>query len=483
VPSHSRIGSAGIRHRAEQSRLTGNLARPGIVGMGGMAGAAGGSSAAGCEAVVTVVVGELAGAGVAFPARASRSCRVLGARLLAALVLLTGLTSCGAGTGGTGSTPGPCPARAPGRAGAPLADQAGAGSPAAAAPLIRRGAVVAVICQYALRRSPKTADLLPRIALHGGAAAGLVAVLDDARLVSGPPRCAGFPYSQLILFGYRAGPVVMAEVRSGVCSSGVVTVGSRSAVFGPPLQDGLFFYTSLGRHDRGPRTPDVAGLSAAGAAAAARRHGFSLLVAGAAFDDAVPLGTVVFQSLPPGAIDSGPGTQLDAILAVPHAPACTASQLTLSYRGGGFATGNDFGLIIFRDTGAALCRLTGPVRVTGLNAAGRAVTSTAASAFSDPGVLSPHAPPVPDFAAPPPGELVYGWMLAAGYRDGPARVDHGYCQPLWVIPAAWRIALPGGTSLVIPNTDPHNRGMAPTGGLITCQGRLGAALRPSYMTP
>lgn len=360
---------------------------------------------------------------------------------------------------------------------------AGAAGPGGAAPLIRQSAVIAVICQYALNPSPKTVDLLPRIVLRGPAAAGLAAVLDDARPGSGPPRCSPLPYSQVIVFGYRAGPAVTAGVRFGVCSSAVVTVGSRSAVVGPPLQDGLFFYTSLGRHDRGPATPDVAGLRAAAAAAAAWRDGFSLLVAGAASDDVVPLGSVVFQSPPPGVIDAAPGTQLVVIVAVPHASACTAAQLTLSYRAGGLGAGLDFGVIIFRDTGAAPCTLAGPVRVTGLNAAGRPVTGTAASAFADPGVLSPHAPPIPAFAAPPPGELVYGWALAAAYRDGPASVDRGYCAPLWVIPAAWRVVLAGGTTFVIRNTDPRNPVLASTGGLITCQGRLGAEPQPSYMTP
>jgi hypothetical protein len=32
-------------------------------------------------------------------------------------------------------------------------------------------------------------------------------------------------------------------------------------------------------------------------------------------------------------------------------------------------------------------------------------------------------------------------MLAAEYRDGPPSVDGGYCQPLWVMPAAWRVVL------------------------------------------
>ena len=428
---------------------------------------------------MTLVCGGSAGRGAVLAARVSRSRPWLAVRLLAGLVLLAGLASCGARVGGAGLAPGPCPPRGPGVPGAAVP----ASAAAMATPVIRRGAVVAVICQYAMSRPPKGTGLLSRIVLHGAAASGLAAVLDDARPVTSPPRCGPLPYRQLIVFGYRAGPVVAAQVRFGACSSGEVTVGSRSAVFGSPLQDALFFYTSLGRDDRGPRTPGVAGLSAAAAVVAARRLGFSLLVAGAAFDDAVPLGTVVVQSLPPGAADAGPGRQLEVIVAVPHARACTAAQLALSYRGGGFGAGNDFGLIIFRNTGAASCRLAGPVLITGLNAAGHPVTRTAASAFTDPGVLSPHAAPVPDFTAPPSGELVYGWTLAAEYRDGPPSVDRGYCKPLWVIPAAWRVVLASGTTFLIRNADPHNRGLASSGGLITCQGRLGSALRPSYLTP
>ena len=168
-----------------------------------MAGAAGSGGGPGREAVVMVVAGELVVAGAASTVRAARSWRALGARLLAAAALLTGLASCGAGAVGAGSLPGPCPARAPGQAGAPRAASPAAVASPAGAPLIRRGAVVAVICQYALDPSPKTVNLLPRIVLRGPAAAGLAAVLDDARPASSLPRCSPFPYRQLIVFGYR----------------------------------------------------------------------------------------------------------------------------------------------------------------------------------------------------------------------------------------------------------------------------------------
>jgi hypothetical protein len=56
-------------------------------------------------------------------------------------------------------------------------------------------------------------------------------------------------------------------------------------------------------------------------------------------------------------------------------------QLTLSYRGGEPGAGNDFGSIIFRDTGTAPCFLAGTVTATGLSAAGGPVTTTVTSTF------------------------------------------------------------------------------------------------------
>ena len=75
-------------------------------------------------------------------------------------------------------------------------------------------------------------------------------------------------------------------------------------------------------------------------------------------------------------------------------------------------------------------------------------------------------------------------MLAAEYRDGPASVDHGYCQPLWVILAAWRVGLADGTLSTVANADPpYASPLSPSGGLITCRGRLGADKTLSYLTP
>ena len=110
--------------------------------------------------------------------------------------------------------------------------------------------------------------------------------------------------------------------------------------------------------------------------------------------------------------------------------------------------------------------------VTGLGPGGRPDTQAISEPVSGLGVLTPTA----SLTDPRPGELIGIIQLLSEYRDGPAKVDRGYCQPLWVVPAAWRIALPGGGTLGGPNVDARNPfRLVRSGGLITCQGRLGTA--------
>jgi hypothetical protein len=402
-----------------------------------------------------------------------------GFRLLLPFALVIGVLSCGTSTAGSGSDAMGCPARAP-AAGPALAGGAAAG------PLIHPGPIIALICQYApgLPSSKRRVAPVPRIVLRKAAAAdGLAALLDDARpLAASAPRCAALGFTQLIEFGYQDGAVARAAVT--FCPAGAdVTAGHRRARLGPPVSDGLLFYTSMHRHDHGPRTPDLIGLAPATAAAAAAKRHFRMYFAGARLDARARFGHVIFQSLPPGAI-SGPGNQVSVIVAVRNAPSCVRAQLALSYRGGGFGAGNDFGGIIISNTSARPCRLTGRARLTGLSSQGRPVTNTVAARIGLPGVLSPLAAPIPPHASPPPGELVYRWNLDAEYRDGPASIDRGYCQSLWVIPATWRLVLPGAASFTIGNTDPSNNNpLSPSGGLVTCQGKLGADKILSYLTP
>jgi hypothetical protein len=395
--------------------------------------------------------------------------------VLAAIALAAPLvTACGATAAASRAdtvAPG-CPASgpelAPPRAGPP-----------APSPLIRPGAATAVICQYALRLPAGKASGTPlrRLVLRGAAAAGLAAVLDAAGpLTPHATQCdrqAGrLPFDQLIRFGYRDGRAGEAVVTFTGCQLAVVTAGGRSGTVTGQGQGDLFGYTSITGHDRGPLVPDMIGLGAAAAASLAQRHGFSLSVDDEAVDPAVPFGMVIFQSLPPAVRDSVlPAYSLGVIVAVTRAPACRAGQLRLDYRAGGEGAGNDFGLIMFRDVAPAPCRLAGRLGITGLNAAGQAVTSTATAFFAAPGVLSPDTARVWDGAGAPPASMVYSWLLVAEYRDDPA-APGGLC-PHQVIPVAWRVRLPGGFVVTVPNADTGSPfgGLA---GLVTCRGRLGA---------
>jgi hypothetical protein len=392
---------------------------------------------------------------------------------LATIVLAASLVpACGgsAAAGRPGAVAPGCPASAPEL----LPPRAG---PRATSPLIRPGATITVICQY--RLSAKASGTpLPRLVLRGGAAAGLAAVLDAAGpLTPHATRCDRqaelLPFDQLIRLGYRDGTAGQAVVTFTGCQLAVVTAGGRSGTLTGPVQDDLFGYAFITGDDRGPLVPDVIGLGAAAAASLAQRHGFSLGVDAEAVDPAVPFGTVIFQALPPSVRDSvSPAYSLGVIVAVSQAPACRPAQLRLDYRAGGEGAGNDFGVIMFRDVASAPCRLAGRLAITGVNAAGQAVTSTVTASVAAPGVLSPHAARVVDGAGAPPASMIYGWSLIAEYRDDPASPD-GLCTHR-VIPAAWRIRLPGGFVVTVTNTDSGSpfRGLS---GLLTCRGRLGAS--------
>jgi hypothetical protein len=218
----------------------------------------------------------------------------------------------------------------------------------------------------------------------------------------------------------------------------------------------------------------VTGLTVAAAAAKARRDGFDLLVGGGAVDPRVPFGTVIFQTGPPGWRE-GSG-QVSVILAVQPAPACTAGQLAADFTGAQPGAGNDLGGIIIRDTGAAPCTLAGPLRLTGLDRAGQPVTSVVTGPVTGPAVLSPHAAPAGRPGRLAPGELVGSILLIAAYRDDAAS-RNGLCTAHQVVPARWRIALPAGPAITVPNAAAHgpNGGLTPDGGLTTCRGRVGVA--------
>ena len=266
-----------------------------------------------------------------------------------------------------------------------------------------------------------------------------------------------------------------------------MTAHGRSGVLGFDIAAELFAITMVPRHPRGPRTPSLIGLTAAGATAAAKRHHFSAYFDGGVIDQTAPFGSVVFQSLPAGLRATGPGRQVDLIIAVRESPRCAAGQLSLSYLGGEAGAGNDFGTLLISDRSSRACTLRGPLRVTGLRRAGQPVTNTVRFALAGATVLSPGVgtisrdSPGGKLIGLAPGDLTGSIMLQAEYRDGPANVDNGLCAPLWVVPASWRVTLPDSRSLVVANVDRHNRGLVRSGGFVTCRGKLGG-VSPATVT-
>ena len=95
--------------------------------------------------------------------------------------------------------------------------------------------------------------------------------------------------------------------------------------------------------------------------------------------------------------------------------------------------------------------------------------------MAGPAVLSPDAAPVSRKGRLAPGELVGTLLLAAAYRDDAASPD-GLCTAHQVAPARWRLTLPAGPAITVPNAVPHWAGpsLAPRGGLTTCRGRVSA---------
>lgn len=399
-----------------------------------------------------------------------RTCRV-------ALVTLLGvLAACGATGPRLGRATHPQSAVCP--AANPPSPRSGAAGSGTGADLVPPRPLAAVICQY----GPGHAAMAPRIVFRRNAADGLAALLDDA---SPPPRrdrrCSRpshlLPVLQLIRFSYAAGPQVSAQLDYSDCMIAVVTAHGRLGILVSPAQDDLFAYTSVppGTHDAGSVTPDLIGLSAAAAHSRARHNGLALQQDGAVLDPRVRTGTVVFQSLSAGTPmgPAGPGQQVSVIIAVHAASACRPPQLGLDYIGGGAGAGSDFGTVILRDVSAAPCRLPGPLRLAGLDATSRRVTQSVRYPVATPAVLSPDAPRVTQLTALSPGELVGVMVLSAEYRDDPSSPD-GICAARRIVPAIWRIQLPSGASVTVPNSDSLDTGrqFAPDGALLTCRGEL-----------
>jgi len=150
-------------------------------------------------------------------------------------------------------------------------------------------------------------------------------------------------------------------------------------------------------------------------------------------------------------------------------PACTVAELALDYQGDGAGAGSDFGTIWIRDVAAQPCLLRGPVELTGIDRAGKAVTYTVTYPVHEGPALSPKAVRVPIGTTPAPGKVVGALLLSAEYRDDPSSLN-GLCEQNRVVPAHWRLSLPGG-ALIVANSS-HDPAFPAYSSLLTCRGEL-----------
>ena len=163
-------------------------------------------------------------------------------------------------------------------------------------PAIRPGPVVAVICEYEYkdRYGPGPSHLAGQLTLGARAADGLVAVLDGAT-----PAQPSFTscemdtqssHSEDVLLGYLTGPVTSVIVTVPACQGPtVVSADGRSFGLSWPVIRALLYSAADASGNRGPRAPELTGLSLATAATATRRHGLALQLSAVVTDPGAPL--------------------------------------------------------------------------------------------------------------------------------------------------------------------------------------------------
>ena len=137
------------------------------------------------------------------------------------------------------------------------------------------------------------------------------------------------------------------------------------------------------------------------------------------------------------------------------ARACRISNLRLTYRGGGWGGGSDFGVIVITNRGPYACRLDGgTLTIRPLDAAGQVIATEArwTNTVRVRGLtLSGHGQPPASSATPPEGDRWASVLIAGDERDHSSSPD-GLCPAKdEVTPASWRVT--GVVNVTVPNTD------------------------------
>jgi hypothetical protein len=149
------------------------------------------------------------------------------------------------------------------------------------------------------------------------------------------------------------------------------------------------------------------------------------------------------------------------------APACRPGQLEARFLGGGYGTGNDFGVIVLWNPGPAPCQLAGPVGFAGYDPDG--------SRDANAGLAHPIASQITRLPAamhqPRDGQDLSGYLvvyLMGTERDDPAQ-PNGLCRRQDEGTPATLVLSIGSVTVRTANSDP---GSVQVTGVYGCHGRV-----------
>jgi hypothetical protein len=165
--------------------------------------------------------------------------------------------------------------------------------------------------------------------------------------------------------------------------------------------------------------------------------------------------------------------QTPSPLALPTQPvrACRFDDLAFDFGVGGAGAGNDFAGITIRNVSTNACTYQDPVDLVGVDAHGHNVTQTVHYTVASSVFLSAHTARASAGEAYGPDAAVGSLSIIAEYRDDPnPKAPGGLCQDP-VVPASFRLTLPGGT-VTLANVKHGQSDFPPA--LITCRGQLGS---------
>jgi hypothetical protein len=343
---------------------------------------------------------------------------------------------------------------------APVVEQAGT------VPVPNPDAISLRVCEKA--GFPKTLGRNRPVVLGQNEANNIGKLLDLAP--EGTAICE-FKPDVLLRFEYADAAEEDVEVTSVGCDQPTVMVGGRTWLISQTLADYLSS-DAIAPGLPGNPVPDVTGLSLSEATAVITRAGLTIRAGGWVTDELLSADTVVLQDPPSGT--GIIGNEVDVLLSQEPAPACKASQLAIDYHGVQYGTGEAFSDLDVRDIGATPCTLTGPISVTGLGAAGHAVTNQLTFAVARDLILTARAPARVADAGVPNGAVIAWVPLEADVRDGPDA--GGSCADHLVVPKTWLLTLADGEHRV-----PNGEGVAEPP-MSACQGRLDVPINPPQIT-